>query len=95
MTNHAISDKNYEHVLTFWEIFKMTTTKDCHDFYLKCDALLLACLFVTFRKGSTNLFKLDTAHYSSTLGYSWGTILRFTDVKGISDIDSINWLKAR
>ena len=73
----------------------MTTMKDCHDFNLKCDALLLASLFVTFRKGSINFFELDTAHYSSTTGYSWDTILRFTDVKLISDIDSINWLKAR
>ena len=95
MNNHAISDRNYEHVLTFWEIFKMTTMKDCHDFNLKCDTLLLASLFVTFRKGSINFFELDTAHYSSTTGYIWDTILRFTDVKLISDIDSINWLKAR
>ena len=97
MTNREISDKNYEHLLTFWEAFKRTTMKDYHDFYLKFDALLLVCLLETFRKESTNSFEIDTTHYSSTTAYSSDAIIRFADVKLklISDIESINSLEAQ
>ena len=34
--------KKYEYVIKVWNKFKMKTMKDCHNFYLKCDVLLLA-----------------------------------------------------
>ena len=36
-----ISCKKYENVLKLWNKFKMKTMKDYHDFYSKCDVLLL------------------------------------------------------
>ena len=71
MTNRAISDKNYEHILNVWKAFKMNIMKDYHDLYLKVDVLLLTSVFETFRKESINSFELDFAHYLSTSGYSW------------------------
>ena len=66
MTKHAINDKNYEHFVKVWKTFQMNTMKDYVDLYQKVDALLLACVFKTFRKESLNSYELDLAHYLST-----------------------------
>ena len=39
-----ISYKEYEH-LNVWDRFEMKTLNDYHNFYLKCDVLLLADVF--------------------------------------------------
>ena len=51
-------------------------------------------VFETFRKESINSFELDHAHYLSTHGYSWDTMLRFTDVnwKLILDIEKCQFV---
>ena len=48
LTNRAVSDKKYEHLLNIEEAFKMNDQKVFYDFYLKVDVLLLACVFETF-----------------------------------------------
>ena len=45
LTGTKNSDKEYEHVLKFWNKFEMKTMKDYHDLYLKCDILLLGDVF--------------------------------------------------
>ena len=80
MTNCAISDQDFEHVLNFKKAFKMNIMKNCHDLYLKVYVLLLVCVFQTFKKNPINFFELDPAHYSSISGCSWDAMLRFTDV---------------
>ena len=54
LTNRAISDKNYEHVLDVWKAFMMNNIKNYPDLYLQVDILLLACVFETFRNESIN-----------------------------------------
>ena len=63
ITNCAINDKNYEHVLNIWEAFNINNMKDYHDLYSKVHALLLAGEFKIFRKKSINSFDLDPAYY--------------------------------
>ena len=40
----------------------------------------MACAFENFRKELMNSFELDSAHYLSTLGYSWNAMLGFSDL---------------
>ena len=89
MTNRAISDENYELVLSGWKNFKMNTTNNYHDLHLKVDNILLAYVFDTFRRELVYSFELDSANYLSTTGYSWDAMLRFNDVnlKLTSDIE--------
>ena len=54
LTNRAISDKNYEHVLNVWKLFMMNNIKKYPDLYLQVDILLLACVFEIFRNESIN-----------------------------------------
>ena len=67
LTNCAISDKTYKHVLNISETFNMNNMKEFSDLYLRVDVLLLAgCMFETFGKISINSFELDLALYLST-----------------------------
>ena len=36
-----VSKKEYEHVIKDWNKVEMKTMRDCYNFYLKCDFLLL------------------------------------------------------
>ena len=45
LTSKKINDNKYEHLFNVWNKFKMNTMKDYHDFYLKCDVLLLPDVF--------------------------------------------------
>ena len=76
LTNCEINDKNFEHIFNIQDAFKMNILRDYHDLYSKVYVLLLACIFETFRKESINSFELDPAHYLSTLGFIWDTMLR-------------------
>ena len=42
LTGKKVGDKEYDNVLEVWNKFKMKMIKDYHDFYLKCDVLLLS-----------------------------------------------------
>ena len=50
LTNRAIRDECYEHVLNVWKAFKMNNMKHYHDLYLKADVLFLAHVHETFKK---------------------------------------------
>ena len=52
-TNHANSDKNYEHFLNAWKAFKVNNMKKYYDLYLKVDYWLV-CLKLL----ETNLYIL-------------------------------------
>lgn len=45
LTDHQISDKKYEHVVSVWKLFDMKNIKDDHDLYLECNVLSLADVF--------------------------------------------------
>ena len=54
MIGREITDKEYEHVLNIWNKFQMKIImKDYHEFYLKCDVLLLGDVAEKFRNNSS------------------------------------------
>ena len=67
----------------------MQMIKDYHDFYLKCDVLLLANVFEKFRNNSSKNYGLCPSHYLSAPGLSWDAMLNMTkiQVELISDPD--------
>ena len=52
-----------------------------HDLYLKSDILSLADVFENFRKTCLEYYKLDPAHYYTSPGLSWDSMLKMTDIK--------------
>ena len=81
LTGKKISDKEYEHVLKVCSKFAMKTIKGYHNFYLKCDVLLLADVFEKFRNNSLKNYGLCPSHYLSAPALSWDAILNMTKVE--------------
>ena len=50
LSGKGISDKEYQHVLKFWNNIETKTIKDYHDLYLKCNVSMLADVFEKVRK---------------------------------------------
>ena len=87
LTGKKISDKEYEHVLKVCSKFAMETIKGYHDFYLKCDVLLLADVFEKFRNNSLKNYGLCPSHYLSAPALSWNAMLNMTKFKLIPSHD--------
>ena len=47
----------------FGKTLKWTAVKDYHNFYLKCDVLLLADVFEKFRNSNLKSYGLYASHY--------------------------------
>ena len=48
---------------TFFDTFQYRNLADYHNLYLKCDTLLLACVFEEFWRLCMNTYGLDCAHH--------------------------------
>ena len=70
-----------EHVLNVCKKFEMKTMKDYHNLYLKCDVLLLADVFETFRNNSLKNYWLCLSHYLSKPGLSWDVMLKIIKIE--------------
>ena len=81
LTGKKFSIREYDLVLNVWSKFEMKTIKDYHDFYLKCDVLLLADVFENFRNNSIKNYGLCPSHYLSAPALSWDAMLNVTKVK--------------
>ena len=58
--------------------------KDYHDFYLKCDVLLLPDVFEKFRNNSIKNYGLCPSHYVQVMsapGLSWDAMLKMGKIK--------------
>ena len=59
----------------------MKMLKDYHDFYLKCNVLLLADVFEKFRNNSLRNYELCPSHYLNTPALGWDAMLNMTKVE--------------
>ena len=89
LSEEHISDDDYNHVIEIWNKCGFKSLGEMCDFYVKTDALLLACVFENFRNLSLQYYKLDPLHYVSLPGLTFDACLRFTKVKLelLTDID--------
>ena len=60
--NECISEKDYLHADNIWNMFKMNTMGDYHDFYLKTDSFLSVDVFEKFISTSLDCYRLDPCH---------------------------------
>ena len=76
-----ISDKDYNHAKSVFDIFNMRNLGDYHDFYVKSDTLLLPDTFEEFRKTCIKEYELDPCYFVSAPGLSWEACLKLTKVE--------------
>ena len=92
LSEHDISDEDYEHATKIWKVFNCQTFGDYHDLYQKTDVLLLADIFENFRNMCIDYNKLDPCNYLTAPGLSMDAALRMTKIKLdlITNIDMYN-----
>ena len=76
-----VSNKEYQNDLKVWNKLEMKTMKDYYELYLKCDVLLLADVFETFRNRCLEIYGLCPNHYLITPALSWDAIFNTTIVE--------------
>ena len=81
LAQEHVSEEDYRHAVNVWESFGLSTFGNYHDLYLKTDVLLLADVFENFRRLCLKTYKLDPAHYVSSPGLSWDSMLKTTKVE--------------
>ena len=80
LSGKGISDKEYQHVLKVWNMFKMKTMKNYYNLYLKRDILLLADVFEKFRNRSRENYGLCSSHYLNAPPLNWDAMLSMSKV---------------
>ncbi|KAG1665131.1 hypothetical protein GQR58_019518 [Nymphon striatum] len=81
LNDSNISDDDYKHAQSVWNIFKMKSMRDYHDIYLKTDVLHLADVFENFRDVCLQNYILDPAWYYTAPGLAWDAALKITGVE--------------
>lgn len=95
LNDSDISEEDYKHAQTVWNMFGCRSLRDYHNLYNKSDVLLLADIFENFRDVCLNNYKLDPAWYYTSPGLAWDAALKLTDVELelLSDYDMILMIK--
>ena len=84
----AVSQADLEHTRKVFKVFKCQNLEDYHNLYLKCDTLLLTCVFEEFRQISHQTYGLDCAHHfsaSNLAGDAFKRICKDSNVQLLSD----------
>jgi hypothetical protein len=81
LRDEKCSEQDYAHAEDVWKTFQCAKFLDYHNLYLKCDVLLLAGIFESFRSMSLATYGLDPAHYVSSPHLSWNAMLKQTQCK--------------
>ena len=95
LDDQHITNREYHHARQVWETFNLKNMGEYHDLYLKCDVLLLADVFESFRKTCLQYYKLDPCHYFTSPGLSWSAMLKMTNIEleFMTNVDISNSLK--
>ncbi|CAB0035884.1 unnamed protein product [Trichogramma brassicae] len=95
LTDSDISTKDYEDAKQVWDSFKISNLEEYSNIYLKTDVLLLVEVFENFRKTCHEAYELDPAHYYTLPGYSWDSMLLYTQVQLelLTDIDMLLFIE--
>ena len=77
----SISEEDYQHAQRVWKEFGIHNLGDYLDLYLRTDVVLLANVYKAFRDTCLKHYKLDPAHFSTSLGLAWKACLKHTGIK--------------
>ena len=71
-----ITEEELQKAKTVFATFQCRNLEDYHNLYLKCDTLLLACVFEEFWRLCMNTYGLDCAHHYSASNLAGDAFLK-------------------
>ena len=77
----SISEEDYQYTQQVWKEFGIYNLGDYRDLYLRTDVDLLANVFEAFRDTCLKHYKLDPAHFYTSLGLAWKACLKHTGIR--------------
>jgi hypothetical protein len=95
LNDEHISDQDYKFVQTVWSSFECRNLEDYLTIYVISDCLLLADVFLSFRKVCLTNYGIDPCYFYSLPGYAFQVMLKLTKVKFdlLIDIDKYLFLE--
>ena len=72
-----ITEEQLQKAKTVFDTFQCCNFEDYHNLHLKCDTLLLACVFEEFRRLCMNTYGLDCAHHYSASNIAGDAFLKY------------------
>ena len=95
LSDSPCSDTKYAHATQVWAAFECESMADYHDYFLKCEVLLLADFFEKFRASCLAHYNLDAVHYYSAPGLTWDAALkmRHGSLEQVTDIDMYHFIE--
>ena len=81
LTNCDISEQDYTHAQTVFDVFNCANLKEYCELYCATDVGLLAEIIIQFRKTISDLFGLDCCHYISLPQLAYDSMLKLTKVE--------------
>ena len=81
LKDECISEKDYLQANNIWNVFKLNTMGDYHNFYIKTDVLSLADVLEKFINTCLDYYGIDPCHYFSSPGLSWDEMLKMTKIE--------------
>ena len=81
LNDEPLSTDDYERAKRVWDINKMQTLKDYHDYYLTSDVLLLSDVFEHFRRDVLQKHGLDCLYYPTLPSLAWSMALKHTQAE--------------
>ncbi|XP_075231719.1 uncharacterized protein LOC142330379 [Lycorma delicatula] len=81
LSGEHISAEEYKRAEEIWQRFNIKTLGEYSDLYLKCDVLLLADVFESFRSLCMREYQLDCAYYYTAPGFAFDAMLLKTKIE--------------
>ena len=94
LTFSHISDDDYDHAQTVWNVFKCKNLQDYTMLYLKTDVLLLCDVIENFRDLTFRYYGLDAAGFYTSPGLSFAAALKLTKIRLnlFTDVNMYNFI---
>ena len=81
LTDTSISDEEYSHAQLVFKALKCKTFGDYLELYQNVDVLMLAEVFLSFRRMSEKYYKLDPVFFITGAELTWNAGLRYSKVE--------------
>ncbi|GIX84040.1 c2H2-type domain-containing protein [Caerostris darwini] len=81
LTNSSISNRDYNHALTVFEAFECKTFSNYLEIYQNVDVVMLAEIFLSFRRTSMQSYHLDPVYFITSAQLTWNAGLKIIKVE--------------